>query len=153
MTYKILIGLASLFGLFRLFLTTDNFAKTILIGQIIAIGLTLPDDRTAATIGLLLFMLTLMLAIIYGLTKKNFKIRKRILIIVPTVLVFVMHFFQLQHYPGAGLLGLTMALPIITNIILTTTDIKNYKNELGFLTIITVDATVEFLRRLEWIIN
>jgi len=152
MTFKIIIGLAALFGLIRLFRTTDNFAKTILIGQIIAIGLTIPADRKATTIGLALFMLTLVLVIIYGL-RNDFKTIKKILIVVPAALLLLTYFFQLQNYPGAGLLGLTMVLPIIAYIILTTTDINNYRNELGFLTIISVAAAIEFARRLEWIIN
>ena len=153
MIYKILMGLAALFGVFQVFRTTDNFAKTILIGQIIAIMLALAVNSAGATIGLLLFMLTLALVIVYGLTKKGFKTLKRILISFPVTLVFLIHLFQIQHYPGAGILGLAMALQIIAFIILTTTDIKNYKNELGFLTIITVDAIIEFARRLEWLTN
>lgn len=125
MTYLILMGLAGLFGLFYLFRTTDIFARIILAGQVVAIGLT----------------------------KKGFAATKKTVIIAPTIFAFLTHLFQIQHYPGAGLLGLTMLLPIIAFIILTTTNIKNYKNELGFLTIIAVDAAIEFARRIEWIIN
>jgi hypothetical protein len=149
LTYYIIIGLAALIGLFRLFRTTDNFARIILIGQILAIGFTLLAVGTVTAIGLQLFMLTLVLTIIYGLTKNHFHPLKRILIVVPAILVLVIYFFQLQRYPGAGLLGLTMALPIIAYLILLTTDVNNYKNEIGFLTIIAAAAAIEFIRRFD----
>lgn len=145
--------LAALFGLYRLFKTTDKLARTILIGQIIAIGLTLFENETVTTIGLILFMLTLVLVAIYGLTKKGIPTLKRTFIVGSTALLFLTLCFQLQHYPGAGILGLTLILPIIAYIIMTTTDIKNYGEELGFMTIIAVAATIEFVERIDWMIE
>lgn len=103
--------------------------------------------------GLLLFMLTLLLAIIYGLNKKDLKTSKRTLIIIPAVITLLTLFFQLQEYPGAGVLGLSNIISVIAYIIILTTDYKNYKNELGFLTIIATAGTIEVMRRIEWLLN
>ena len=46
-----------------------------------------------------------------------------------------------------------MALPIIAYVIIVMKNIKNYNNELGFLTMITVDASIEFVRQLERMMN
>ena len=143
MQYKILIGLAALFGIFQFFRATDNFARTILGGQIVAIGLTFVPNMTIVTVGFLLFMLTLILTIIYGAKKKDFTTLKRALIIVPSAFLFVRYYLAIQHHPFVGLLSLLMIIPIVACLIAIVTDFKSYKNELGFLTIIAVDATIK----------
>lgn len=153
MIYKILIGLAALFGLFRLFRMTDTLAKAILIGQISAIGLTLLFENVLMTIGFLVYTLTLVLIIIYGLKTTFTNTFIRILIIVPSFFIFVLHIFQQQHFPGTKLLGFTMILPLVAYLILLLKYRGNLKNEFGFITIITVDAFIEFLMRIEWIMN
>jgi len=142
MPYKILIGLAALFGVFQFFRTADIFARTILGGQIVAIGLTFVPNKIIVTIGFLLFMLTLILAVIYGVKKRDFTIRKRILIIVPSAFLFIRFYLAIQHHPGVGLFSLLMVIPIAAYIIAMTTGFKKYRNELGFLTIIAVDAII-----------
>jgi len=151
--YKIIIALAGLFGIFRLFRISDNFARTIVGGQIIAIGLTFIPVNTAVTIGFVLFIVTAMLAIVYGLFKKGFGINKKVFILLISIPVFVAHIFALNHWPYTGIIGWTMLIPIFTYLILTLTNIKRYKNELGFLTILAVDAAIKLSMTIEWINN
>jgi hypothetical protein len=88
-------------------------------------------------------MLTLLTAIVYGLTKKDLTIKKKIFIVILSSSVLTADIFIFQHYPYAGLVSFLMLIPVITYLIFVTTDIKNYKNELGFLTIIAVDAAIK----------
>lgn len=145
MIYKIILILTSVYGIYQLFRATDPFAKTILLGQIIAIALPLTQNQTEITLGLLLFMLSLFLIITYGLTIKKLSSSKRALIIIPSSLLFITYLFEFQDYPGSGILNLALFLSIISYVIALTTDFKNYKNELGFLTIIVIVACSKLL--------
>lgn len=146
------MGLTAAFGLFQLFRTTHPFARIILITQLIAIGLTLLSDEVLTSSGLVLFMLSLVLVIIYGLTIKNTRAVQRTIVVVSAALLLLTHVFQFQNYPGAGVLGLTMILPLIGYMVLIA-NIKNYRNELGFMTVIAAAAAIELVRRIEWLMN
>jgi hypothetical protein len=144
----ILIGLAGVFGLYRLFQTTDTFAKIILALQIIAIGITFIKGQTYMITGLSLYALTLALVMVYGLTKKEFQLNKKLWIALPVLFALLTHLFQLLHLPGARIFGFTMIIPLVAFILFIRFQWKNIRNELGFLFIISTDALVEILRRL-----
>ena len=150
LAYKVLIGILTIFGLIQLFQTTNIFARTILSGQIIAILLTLFPMKTIASIGLLLFIFSLILVIIYSLTIRK-KAIWQTLIIIPAVFVLVIHLFELQNYSSIGLLRFSMIIPIITYIPILINN-RNYKNEIGFITIIVIDAAMELYKQMEQII-
>jgi len=145
MTYKTIIALAGLFGLFQLFKTTNNFARLILLGQIIAIAFTFVPNDTITIAGLILFMVTQLAVIIYGLAVKDLTTKKRLTIIVMAAFVLVANFFMLQHYKYANEIGSSMLIPIGAYLLALVFNFKNYKNEIGFLTIIAVDAVIKLM--------
>ena len=123
------------------------FAKVIVIGQVIAIGLTFFREpfnygQTIHTIGLALFTLCALIAIVYCLTIRDIGSKKRMLLLFTTIPVFVGLLFEANHWPGAAVIALTMVIPIIAYLFLVLTNRKQYKNELGFLTIIVADGIV-----------
>ena len=153
MIYKIIIILSALFGIFQLFRIKDNFSKAIIIVQIIAFGLTFIPGKNMINTALVLYMLTLLTVIYYASVHKDFTVTKRILMIIPTIMVFLVYLFQLHHYPGAAHIAVLLPAPVLVYIYIVFADLKNYKNELGFLTIIAIDAAVEFVIRLPWIMS
>jgi voltage-gated potassium channel Kch len=153
MIYKILISLAGLFALVRLFKTTDNFARAIMAAQISAIALTLLPEKTLNFAGLALFMVSLAMVIIYGFVKKEIPSVKQILISGSAFLLLLTLTFQMQHWPGAGILGLTLAIPAIAIITQLITHGGSYKNEMGFLLVIAFASGIEFARRIVWLLN
>jgi hypothetical protein len=143
MIYKLILILAGLFGIYRVFRTNDIFALLILGGQIISIGLVLISDQIFKSVGSWIFMFTLVLAIIYGLSKKDFKNSKRAIIIIPTAFLIFIHMIPILHENQLRVLALGLILPIIALIVLVLKDIRNYKNEIGFLTIIAAGEISE----------
>ncbi|MFZ6052521.1 hypothetical protein [Halocola ammonii] len=152
MTHQLIIALAAIFALFRLSKTTDKFANAISFGLIFSVALTLVQIRFVSIAGFVLFMLCLVLVIIYGFKKENLSKFKKPLIVIPAFFVFALYFFQFQHYPYAGAIGLAMIIPVLCYIFLLTR-FKSFKNELGFMTIIVAAAAIEVARRFDWLMN
>jgi hypothetical protein len=152
LTHLLLIALAAIFALFRLSKTTDKFANAISFGMIFSVALTLIQIRFVFTAGFVLFMLCLLLVIIYGFKKKSFNKFNQVLIIIPAFFVFVLYFFQFQHYPYARAIGLSMIIPVLCYFILLTR-VRSFKNELGFMTIIAATAAIEVARRFNWLMS
>lgn len=151
MIHKILFGLAVIFGVYQLFRTTKVFSLVILGGQMIGIVLSFITEQPFKMIGSQLFMLTLALAIFYALIKNDLNPWNRGLIIFSAGLALFIHFVPILHQNNLRILGLAMVIPILVYIILLVKNIKTYKAELGFLTIILVDGASLFIEALQWL--
>lgn len=144
MIYKIIIGLAGIFGIFELFKIKDRLSLAILLGQTIGIlSLMLSPlnpNGVLSIIGSTLFTLSALVSIYY-----IFKIvspsSKRGLITIPVSISLI---FEFNHWPGGGEIALAMIIPITSYLVLVITRIKDIKNEVGFLTILTASALVDF---------
>lgn len=142
MTYKYIMIIAGIFGLIQYFMMKDQFVRLILGGQLISITLTFIPIHNFANAGFLLFALTLFLAIIYVLTKHPIVKGKKLLISLMAVPILIVNIYSIQRLPHAGILGLILIIPLIAFLIILTTNLKNYKSEIGFLTIMAVDAGI-----------
>ena len=135
-----------MFGISQLPRVKDNLARTILGGQILSIGLAYIRNPEVTLSAMLLFMLTLAMAIYYGSMKKGFSARKRTMIILPASFILIKFVFMIQHYPGANIINILMLIPLLVYAIGVLSDLKNFKYELGFLSIITAEALLAVLR-------
>ncbi len=142
MIIYVILFITGLFGLFLVFKTTDVFVKSILLGQVVAIGLTVVKNQPVSNLGIILFILSLLLVMVYGVVKPGFKSFKRLIIFIPTLIVFLAHLFKMMHLAGAAWLQLGMGISIIAYFIFVIPRIRDYKNEFGFLTIIAVIAAI-----------
>lgn len=145
MIYKIIFGLGVIFGIYQLFRTVDLFSLVILGSQIIGIASTFITTQPFKMMGSWVFLLSLVLAIVYALTKTDSKTSKRILIGFAAGLVLFIHFVPFYHRNDLRILGLGMVIPSVAYIIFLAKDYKSYKNELGFLTIIMLDGLSLFI--------
>ena len=151
MIYKIIIALAGLIGLIQFFRTTDIFVRIILAAQILAIGLTF-SPRFEST-GFILFICATLLVVAYGLFRKDLEIKRRALILSIAVPVLVAHTFTFFQWPHAGLIGLSMVIPMIAYPIYLFGDMDKNKIELGPLTILAIDAAIRMAMTIEWLVN
>ena len=139
MILKILIGLAAAFAFFLTIKTKKTFPTIITLGMIVGIVLALFPSKTIQTPGFYIYMGFVALAFVYGLTVKEKKILTRIILGLMSAPIFAYWLWVLNHWHGNAVL-----FPIIT-LLAGVTGIINkakLKNELGFLTILAVDAIV-----------
>lgn len=144
MIFYVLIVLAAIFGISQLFQTINGFAKLIIWGQIIAIALSLLPFPSIELTGHVLFILLLMVAMFYGILNQEFPEFKRFFIIGIAFSVFITDIFIINKLPGAKILSGCLLFPILSFLFILFFKLKQYKNEIGFLTIIVTDALIKF---------
>ena len=135
----IILGIASIWGLYWTLRNQHILSGLVtlgLIGGIILAFLNLYDSSFA---GVVVFLISAGIALLYALFYKKFSIHKRIviiLIIVPTMLYWI---FLINHLPGAHMLWYSLFLPFIALIYGLTYPV-NLKNEWGFVIILLAEA-------------
>lgn len=149
MDYKYFMLVAGIFGLIQYFQNKDQFVRLILGGQIIAITLTFIPVRNFSNAGFLLFALTVFLTIIYALTKHPIIKGKKLLISLMAVPILLLNIYTIQKLPHADTLGLTMIIPVLAYLVIFFSSLKKYKSEIGFLTIMFVDAGIRLAMAIE----
>ncbi len=109
----------------------------ITLGMIVGIILVFFPSKTIQTPGFYVYMGFVALAFIYGLTVKEKKIWARIIISLMSASIFAYWLWVLNHWHGN-----TVLLPIFTLLVGLAGIFSKakLKNELGFLTILAVDA-------------
>ncbi len=137
MILKILIGLGAAFALYWTIKTKKTFPTIITLGMIVGILLALFPSKTIQTPGFYIYMGFVALAFIYGLTAKEKKAGTRITICLMSVLIFAYWLWVLNHWHGNAVLAPFLALLVVLVSIISKVKLKI---ELGFLTILTVDA-------------
>ncbi len=93
-------------------------------------------------------MLSVFSVIPYMLLNKGFTIKDKALILLIVIPVFIRYFFLMQHYPYVNLIALLMVIPVISYFVIIINKFKQLKNEIGFVTIIAIDALIAFITML-----
>ena len=140
---KVLMAIVGLLGLYSLFTVREYFARVILAVMVLAIGLTFLGDRAIES-GFWLYCVSLVLVMVYALLKRGLGTNKRILILLMAVPVFLTKLFMINHWPYVSTLALCCIITLVC-FIACIAKVRNYKNEVGFLTIIAADAIVNLL--------
>jgi len=135
----VILGIASLLGLYWTLRNKHILSGLVtlgLIGGIILVFLNLYDSTF---IGIVIFLISAILALLYTLFYRNFTLAKRVvisLIILPPVLF---RLFHMNHLMGAEWLWYTLFIPFIA-ILYGITKPVNLKNEWGFIIILLAES-------------
>jgi len=134
---KVITALAVVFGIFWTIKEKKIFPAIITLGMVISIVLVFYPNKTIHTSGFYLYMGFAALAFVYGLTVKNKEIWTRIIIILMSASIFTHWLWVFNHWHGN-----TLLFPIFTLLVGFAGILGKVKlkSELGFLTILAVDA-------------
>ena len=142
---KVIISAVAILGALIAIKFKGLFHKVIALGLTISVLLVWTGNKyiiTGSFIGLAILTIT---TFIYGLTVKDLNRIEKISITTIGLFLTISSFFKLLHLPGAGIIKLTMAVPIIITL---ATFVKGGKltREMSFMIFWLTYATAEFLR-------
>jgi hypothetical protein len=141
---KIIFLIAALYGLFCLYRMNNYFAIFILLLQISSIALVLKTSIVFISISLFLMSLSLLLIVIYAFIRKGFSLKKRLIIFLSGIIMFTLYLFRGMHWPGSAFIMILMIVPLVCYLMMIFDNQENYNNEIGFLSILAVDAGINF---------
>jgi hypothetical protein len=145
MISHVLLIVSALFALFHLLKIDDKFAKVITAIIAISAGANLAPSALIQQDGFYLFGLTHLLIFFYVFHNEEFELKKRVIIFGMALIQTVAILFM---FGGWMHIEIPLIAGIITFLLFTytlITDIKGYKNELGFLAILGAFGLINFL--------
>ena len=142
MILKILLASAAFFGIYRAIKTKRIFPTIITLGMVVGISIVLFLPVKINLTGFYVYMAFVALAFIYGLVIKEKHLPERLIICLLAASLFVYWLWVLNHWHGNEFLVAILALFIS---IAGVFRIGKLKDELGFLSILAVDAIVILL--------
>ncbi|NNC85955.1 MAG: hypothetical protein HKN75_07730 [Bacteroidia bacterium] len=142
----VITGLLGLFALYQSFIVQNTFAKYILYGLFISLVLIMIPNSTSKITGFIFQLLIFISFIYYGIKQKDFSINKRLLIVIPTFLIFLLMVFAIQHWKGTNIMSVMMIIPIVCYGIVLLKRNSEFKNEFGIITIINFHSVYFFVR-------
>lgn len=138
-TDMIILGIASIWGLYWTFREKHILSGLVTLGLIGSIILTFFKLYDSSFIGIIVFLISASIALLYAVFNNKFRSSKRIvltIIILPTILYWL---FYINHWPGAEWIWYTLFLPFIS-LIYGIMKPVNLKNEWGFIVILLAEA-------------
>jgi len=135
----VILGIASLLGLYWTLRNKHILSGLVTLGLIGGIILAFLNLYDSTFIGIVVFLISAILALLYTLFYRNFTLAKRVvisLIILPPVLFWLFH---MNHLMGAEWLWYTLFIPFIA-ILYGITKPVNLKNEWGFIIILLAES-------------
>ncbi len=138
----IILALAALFAVFWTFRINKVIPMVINIGMALGVVIVLIPALKLFTPGLYIYLGFVGLAFFYGLADLNRALVARLVICLMTTGIFLYWLWHMNHWHGNTILILVFVLLVGLAGIITKAKLKN---ELGFLTIIAVDAIVLLL--------
>jgi hypothetical protein len=141
--------LAALAGIYYL-INTAKLVSLIIAFQVLSIILTLCPDKYIHGAGVILYIVTVLSVFIYSTKDVGYDSEIKLhfaFITIPVIIINIFVFFKL---PYAGVLGLTMIVPLLSMMVLYSTKKRELKKDIGMLVIIAVDALIRFLLTIEW---
>lgn len=140
-----LIILSGLFGLIYGFKLTNKFARVINWVMVAAIAISFVPNANVKIDGFYLFALTHLLIIVYAVSYEEFSQQKKILLIAMAVLSVAPILFFLGSIEGITFVSLLAILGIGTYAYILLKDIQSYKEEIGFITMVTANSITWFI--------
>ena len=135
----IILGIASLWAIYWTFRNKHIFSGLVTAGLVVGITLAFLKLNGSSSLGISLFVISSIMAILYALLYKKFSFSKRIvitLIALPSVLYWI---FLINHIAGAEWLWYGLFLPFV-GIIYDWTKPVHLKNERGFIIIFLAES-------------
>ncbi|HSG67882.1 MAG TPA: hypothetical protein VK994_04185 [Bacteroidales bacterium] len=133
----ILIALSGIFAVYWTFRIKKVVPMIINFGMALGILLVLIPALKLFTVGLYIYMGFVVLAFFHGLADKDKKLDARLVICLMSAGIFIYWLWVLNHWHGNTILAPIFVLLIALAGILTKAKLRS---ELGFLTVIAVDA-------------
>jgi hypothetical protein len=145
MILKALLLLALAFALYWTFITKKILPAIITLGMIVGVLLTLFLSKTVENRGIYVYMGFVALAFLYSFLAKDTKIGSRIIIALMSASIFTYWLCVVNHWHGNEMLAPILVLLVGLAAIIGK---ANLKKELGFLTILAVDAILIIIEHL-----
>jgi hypothetical protein len=149
MPYSLLMALASIASIYYM-INTSKTIRAIIFGQVLSVIFVLCPDPIVRTIGLVLYLITVVFVLGRSLTNEMYDGDARLHYLFITIPILTIHLFALLKLPYAGILGLVMIVPLLSIMVLVGTRKKQLNSEMGPLVIIAFDAGIKLLLTLEW---
>jgi hypothetical protein len=141
--FIILIILAAIFALIQAFRVKDKFARIINVVVSVAIGVSLIPVKAIAIDGSYLFLIGCLLVMLFAFSDNSFGNLKKSVLITIGGIQLVSHLFWLQQWPGMEYLLWSCFISVALYIFVVTKEIREYQIEIGFLTVLMVDALIK----------
>lgn len=141
--FILLIGLAALFSLVQAIRIKDKFSRIINVIMVIAVGVSLVPNPHIAIDGYYLYMIACLLVILYSFNDSSFDWIKRSILIVMGIIPLLATLFWLQKWPYTQEIWYLCIIPVLSYIFIITREIRSYQIEIGFLTVLMVDALIK----------
>jgi len=149
MSHLIIIVLAGLFALIQLFKSKDKFAKVIHGVYVVGIAISFVPVPQIAIDGFYLFAAGNLMVVLYAFSDDGFLKSKQTILILMGGIQLLASFFILGKFPYAGIVSLMGLITLGCFVYVLVKDIKTYKNEIGFLSVLAADALLKVLIVLE----
>ena len=141
--FIILIVLAGGFALLQAIRIKDTFARTINLIFAVSIALTFVPITALAAARYSIFILGCLCVVLYAFSDGNFSTMKKTILIGMGGLQLAAMLFFAMRWPGTDILFYSTVLTVIAYIFIVTKDIREYQIEIGFLTVLMVDALIK----------
>jgi len=142
---KLLLSAVAVLGTLIAFKFKGIYHKIISVGLTISVLLLWTSGTLFITSSFITVGLLSIATFVYGLTVKGFDKLEKISVTTTGIFLAVSFIFKLMHFPFAGLIKLSMIIPIILTLV---TFIRGRKltREMSFMIFWLFCATFEFLR-------
>ena len=140
---QILMGLGALFGLFNIVRTREKWSSIITGVYVLCIAANFVDSAILKKDAYYLFTLMAVVTSIYAFSIPDFSKEKRYYITAIAILSTLPNFFLLAGI-SSSFPGLIAIVPIGLVFYLIYSKREEYKNELGFIVILGVNALISF---------
>lgn len=141
--FVILIILSGVFALVQIFKVDDKFARVINGIFAVAIGVSFIPVPEIAIDGYYLFAIGCLVVVLYPFSDNSFDLKKQVIIGGMGFIQFMTMIFFLGKYPGTDMAFMASSLTIVAYLYIVAKEIRLYKNEIGFLTVLMVDALIK----------
>jgi len=135
----IILGLASLWAIYWTFRNQHIFSGLVTAGLVAGISLAFIKLNGSSSIGISIFVISSLMAILYTLLYKKFSFSKRIVITLIALPSAIYWIFLINHLPGAEWLWYGLFLPFV-GLIYGWMKPVNLKNERGFILILLAES-------------
>ena len=135
--------LAGIFALIQAIRVKDTFARVINIVLVVSIAVSMIPQPQVAVDGYYLYIIGCLLVILYAFSDSSFSNVKKTMLIGMGAIQMTSHLFWVEQWPGTVYMFWLSVLSVISYIFIITREIREYQIEIGFLTVLMVDALIK----------
>ena len=142
---KLIISAVAILGTLIAIKFKGLFHKVIAFGLTISVLLLWTDNQFMITGSFIALAILTITTFIYGLKDKDSNKIEKISIITMGLFLTISSFLKLLHLPGAGVINLSIAVPIVITLV-SFVKARKLTREMSFMIFWLVYATFEFIR-------